>query len=212
MPLTGGKRCEREGEEMKTCMFKVIVFLILALNSYIPVNAAEIIIQHSRYDPAIIVNSMYPIGQTFKAEDQHISAIGFWLIDFNPQYEPISVNIELFSGVGIYGQSLGIAPVEGLAPGFNGFYDADFNFVNLTPGETYTAIVSSPNARPGLSYRQWRNEYGQILAPDPYIDGDFVIRGNINYNRDAIFRVIPEPATLLLLGLGSLALLRKRRA
>jgi hypothetical protein len=201
---------KEEGEEMKTSMFKVIIFLILALNSYIPVNAAAIIIEHSIYDPAIIVNGMYPIGQTFKAEDQHISAIGFWLIDFNPQSGPISANIELFRGVGIYGQSLGTASVEGLAPGFDGFYDADFSFVNLTPGEMYTAIVSSPNARHGMSYRQWRNEYGRILAPDPYIYGNFIIAGNIDYNCDAIFRVIPEPATILLFALGGLTLRRKR--
>lgn len=205
-----GKSAKKEGEEMKTSMFKVIIFLILSLNSYIPVNAAAIIIEHSIYDPAIIVNGMYPIGQTFKAEDQRISAVGFWLIDFNPQSGPISVNIELFKGVGIYGQSMGIAPVEDLAPGFNGFYDANFSFVNLTPGEIYTAIVSSPNARPGLSYRQWKNEYGRILAPDPYIYGNCIIAGNIDYNCDAIFRVTPEPATLLLFALGGLALRRKK--
>jgi hypothetical protein len=172
-------------------------------------GAEAIIIQHSIYDPAIQVKVASPIGQTFKAEDQHISAIGFWLIDFNPQYEYISVNIELFRGVGINGQSLGIESVKGLAPGFNGFYDADFSFVNLTPGEMYTAIVSSPNARPGLSYREWRSN-GQILSPDPYIYGDCIMSGNIEYNYDAIFRVTPEPATILLFGLGA-ALMRKRK-
>ncbi len=153
-----------------------------------------------------------PIGQTFTAEDEYIQSIGFWLEDFNPGSGPMDITIELFRGEGIGGPSLGSAPVEGLYPGFNSFFDANFDFVRLEVGQKYSAIVTSTSARGGMASFQWAYTNGTPFSPDPYTGGDLIVQGQIIDYYDAAFRVafIPEPTTLLLLGLGAFVVRRKR--
>ena len=138
-----------------------------------------------------------PIGQTFTAEDSHILSIGFWVKDWNPIAGPIDLSIELFEGIGNTGTSLGSSPITGLAPGFNGFFYADFSFVHLTVGDIYTAIISSTSSRASV---------GSYDDPTSYPGGDMIKMGNIVDNADLTFRVIPEPATIALLSMGVLFL------
>ena len=89
----------------------------------------------------------------------------------------------------------------------------------LTVGQTYTALLSTSNARAGVCGIWWKSDIDdKIIRPDPYPGG----RGFDRFRPleapplllgeyDLMFRVtpIPEPATVLLVGLGGLVL-RKR--
>lgn len=192
---------------MRATTLVVVLYLLL---SWAQEGQAGIIIQNKQ-DATYQILLYSPIGQTFTAEDAHISSIGFKVKDFNPEAGPIALTVELFEGVGTGGLSLGSAPITGLNPGFNGFFDADFSSVTLTVGQVYTAIVSSKSAREGVGRYQWAYTDGTPFRPDPYTGGDLIFQGNVHNYCDSTFRVIPEPATISLLALGGLALIRKRR-
>ena len=154
------------------------------------------------------INYHMPVGQTFTAEDAQIVSIGFAVGEANPHtpFAPIWVN--LFQGEGTSGTLLGQAQLDGLEPGYNGFYDADFTSVTLTVGQVYTATLSSTSSRAEI-----RGTFNEP-PPGPYAGGRAIFNGVLYPNRDLAFRVqpIPEPCTLSLLALGGVALLRKRRA
>lgn len=179
----------------KVRMTILMVILILTVSWLCEPMQAGIIMQDQRGGGWAILYAS-PTGQTFTAEDEYIQSIGFWLEDWNPTLGPLDITIELFQGEGIGGQSLGSAPVEGLYPGFDGFFDASFDFVRLEVGQMYTAILSSPNMRAAVRWFQWApSEGGTPLYSDPYTGGDVIFRGQIKNYGDATFRVIPESAT-----------------
>jgi len=79
----------------------------------------------------------------------------------------------------------------------------------LTNSDEYILTDALPDldSWPELSIFDWRREFEVAFHKSySYGYGDFVIRGEITS-----LTVVPEPATVLLLGLGSLALLRNRR-
>ncbi len=116
---------------MKNYLFSpVIAAMVMSLVATVD---AGLIIQE-RKSWGLQIRSFSPIGQTFTAEDAQIISIGFWVKDWNPSFGPIDLTVQLFQGVGTGGPSLGSAPIEGLSPGFDGFYDADFTSVSLTVG------------------------------------------------------------------------------
>lgn len=184
------------------------------------VQAGDIIQDQHNFAKQIL--SYSPIGQTFIAEDALISHIGFGLDDMNPQVGPIvPVNVELYEGLGSSATLLGSSPIEGLEPGFGEwpnpieFFDADFSWATLTVGQDYTIILSTTSARAGVWGAEWVGVDGTILGPDPYPGGEGFDNQSSSTlaQHDLMFRVlpVPEPATLLMLGLGGFALLRKRR-
>ncbi len=194
---------------MRNVRMTIWVVVILLFGWLCESMQAGVIIQ-DRAAISYLIFHYSPIGQTFTAEDEYIQSIGFVLSDMNPGLGTLDVTIELFWGEGIGGPSLGSAPVEGLYPGLNSFFDANFDFVQLEVGQKYTAIVTSPNARAGVASVKWASPGGTPIIPDPYTGGDFFREGQIWDNFDAAFRVVPEPTTLLLLGLGGLIVKRKR--
>jgi hypothetical protein len=147
-----------------------------------------------------------PMGQSFLAEDPSVF-IGFWIEDWNQHLGPIDIWIELLEGEGLGGTSLGLAPIEGLSPGFAGFFYADLTSVVLIPGQMYTAKIFSTSERGGLYYSQ----------NDPYTNGTmFRSPPQVHHPEyDAAFRVIPIPApgAVLLggIGVGIVSWLRRRR-
>ena len=87
--------------------------------------------------------------------------------------------------------------------GFDGLLHFDFPtevYVNI--GETY--LLSVPGTK---------DTFGWKYAGDTYPNGIMFLGGVSKPDQDWLFQTygIPEPATLFLLGLGSLALLRKRK-
>lgn len=146
------------------------------------------------------------MGQSFLAEDPSLF-IGFWIEDWNPHLGPIDIWIELLEGEGLGGASLGLAPIEGLSPGFAGFFDADLTSVVLIPGQMYTATIFSTSERGGLYFSE----------NDPYPNGTmFRSPPQVHHPEyDAAFRVvpIPEPGAILLggIGVGFVSWRRRRR-
>ena len=197
---------------MKNYLFSpVIAAMVMSL--VVTVDAGLII--QDRKNWGLQIQGFSPIGQTFTAEDAQIISIGFWVKDWNPSFGPIDLTVQLFQGVGTGGPSLGSAPIEGLSPGFDGFYDADFTSVSLTVGQVYTAIVSSSSIREGVLCFQWAWPDGTPFAPDPYTGGAMIFQGSVKPYADAAFRVVPIPApgALMLggIGLGFIGWLRRRR-
>jgi hypothetical protein len=190
------------GKKMKNYLFSpVIAAMVMSL--VVTVDAGLII--QDRKNWGLQIQGFSPIGQTFTAEDAQIISIGFWVEDWNPWAGPIDLTVQLFQGVGTGGPSLGSAPIEGLSPGFDGFYDADFTSVSLTVGQVYTAIVSSSSIRGGV----WG------FQSDVYPGGAMIFQGSVKPYADAAFRVVPIPAPSALMlggiGLGFIGRLRRRR-
>ena len=75
----------------------------------------------------------------------------------------------------------------------------------LTSSYEYITSTELPNSFPDISVfdsrREFRTGFGEPLSVSNR--GTFIIEGDLTY-------LVPEPATLLLLGLGSLALLKRR--
>jgi hypothetical protein len=131
-----------------------------------------------------------PVGQTFAAEDALIKSIGFKVHEANPHtaFAPIWVN--LFEGVGTGGTLLGQAQLDGIEPGYSGFYDADFTSVTLTVGQVYTATLSTTTPRAEV-----RGTFSEP-PPGPYAGGQAIFNGVLYPDRDLAFRVQPAPEPL----------------
>jgi hypothetical protein len=185
-------------------LITICVFAALVLSAG---SAQAGVILQDQHDTTWQVLAFSPIGQTFTAEDPTVT-IGFYVEDWNPTSGPIGLTIELFEGAGTGGTSLGTAPIEGLTPGYVGFFDADFTSVVLVPGQIYTAIVSSTSARGAVSG----------IQSNLYAGGEMIINGYLFSNQDAAFRVqpqavIPAPGAIVLgsMGIGLVSWLRRRK-
>ena len=188
-------------------MKKLITICVLTVLVLSAGSAQAGVILQDQYDRGWQVLFHSPIGQTFTAEDPSVT-IGFLVEDWNQSSGPIGLTIELLEGAGTGGTSLGTAPIEGLTPGYEGFFDADFTSVVLVPGQTYTAIISSTSARGGVVG----------INGNPYAGGEVILYGSLDPELDAAFRVLPQaipaPGAIILgsMGIGLVGWLRKRRA
>ncbi len=208
-------------------MRKIIIsFIMLLLVS--PSVFAGLIVQPqltSQYGFGCGISSGSLMGQTFTAEDAKIKYIGFAVFDQYPQLPFMPINIELFEGEGINGPLLGVEtmmqssdplplPNFGINPRF---LEADFSYVTLKVGQVYTALITVSHSNSGVFGEYWVSDLdGSILQPDLYTGGygfsDFSQSPSYLGEFDLVFRVvpIPEPSTIILLGLGAILLRRKK--
>jgi hypothetical protein len=162
-----------------------------------------------------------PVGQTFTAEDDQISTIGFDLwsthaIAPGASYPPGRFTYELRAGAGTSG-SLVASSSFSLPDGFRGYADADFSSAQLTVGETYTVLVSASDGNWAIFWNQiYCVPSGEpIEGAIDYTGGMMVRDGQLAPYGDLAFRILPVPepasATLLLLAAGALVVRRRAR-
>lgn len=92
-----------------------------------------------------------PTGQSFTADASALKSIGMWTSTCNcPNDPPVQFELKLLSGAGTSGSL--VAARTATAPiALYGFLDFDFTGVNLTVGQTYTAMLSQISASPPSS-------------------------------------------------------------
>ena len=120
-----------------------------------------------------------------------------------PMGSEADITIDLYDALPTQGGSLIASGTDyGVLPGE--WAECRWSVVSITPETTYYLVFTSTDPMTGLG-GDWSNPYprGHVFANSgyqPYADLDYAFR---------TYR-IPEPATLSLLALGGLALLRRR--
>lgn len=182
------------------------ILVVIAIMTFMANAKAGLIIQ-TQSNWGYTIKDHMPVGQTFTAEDALIMSIGFNVSEANPHMPFAPIWVDLYAIVGMGGTFLGRAQLDGIEPGYSGFYDADFTSITLTVGQVYSAMLSSSSER-----AQVRGTYSDP-PPGPYAGGEAFFNGVLYPNRDLAFQVqpIPEPSTLFLLGLGAVMLRKKRQ-
>lgn len=145
-----------------------------------------------------------PDGQTFTAEDPRITTIGFLLWNASAS-SSADITYDLYAGSGSSGSLLGSSSLV-LPQGYYGYADADFSFVSLTVGQTYTVMISTSATDCLVNGEQLFTGIGQpIPGTMDYSGGQAIYGGqDAGIYDDLTFRIlaIPEPNMLPLLFLG----------
>lgn len=145
-----------------------------------------------------------PVGQVFTAEDSFVRAgLSFEVINSSFANSD-AIQYSLYAGSGVGGALLASTSFN-LADGFAGFHLADFSAVALTIGNQYTLAASTVGASP---------YWGVNTSATAYAGGSGVVQGQVVAQRMALSVVpvaVPEPAAMLLLGLGGAAMVGRRR-
>jgi hypothetical protein len=150
------------------------------------------------------VNFYEPIGQSFTAEDAFVhAALSFEVINSGFANDD-EVEYSLYEGEGV-GGALVASSSFNLADGFSGFHLVDFSSVVLTVGNQYTLVASILGDSPYWAIN---------TTSDAYVGGNGVLSGALTGETFALNVVpvaVPEPISLVLIGLGGVSVLARRR-
>jgi hypothetical protein len=129
------------------------------------------------------VLTLGPIGQTFTADEQHLSSIG---VDFSSTSGGY-ITYSLLAGAGANGPIIATSTAYDL-PGVSGFANASFAGVDLTVGDVYTVILTAPN-------NQWLVDWNQVNLPGAvdYTGGVAIFQGKPLPIADLAFEVLSVP-------------------
>ncbi len=180
--------------EVKSLFLLVIFFSIAAVTK-------AGLIELPPYPGGHLISAHSPIGQSFTAEDPKV-IIGLYISDSGFGATDCSLSVRLHEGQGVAGELLDSRVVTPSAE-FEGYLDVDYSDIELNPGSFYSVTLSSGSSK-------WVSNSSQ----EKYPGGSAIIQGALWPELDdKAFRVIPiaEPSTVLLLGLGGLTLLKKRK-
>lgn len=196
-------------------MYRIILVLFVMTMSNAPAAVWASDIVQDQFNSIKQIYSYSGIGQTFTAEDSAIDSIGFYFIDMNPTYGPLSLTINLYDGQGFGGSSLG-SQLFSLTDRFNGWYDVDFSFASLAVGSVYSVELVAPTQRWAVQVNQHSYASGVTIGSAiDYLGGNAIIKDQIRTNNDLRFRVtasetviVPEPlSSVLFIAGGSLFIL-----
>ena len=216
-------------------LFKAFAIPLIALSLAAPALAAETleVVANPQTNRKVTISAFDPIGQSFTAQTNTVSSIGFQFSVLNTGSANSPLTLSLFQGETLTGASLFtqsfVLPGSIMSRNDVEWVDIALPDVVLTLGSLYTAVLNASSSRAALVVGPaFDVRSGQLLGGDAYTGGRLLTNSANIYsncqgpgnNCDAKFRVtgdviagVAEPSTwaFLVLGFGAVGAGLRRR-